>query len=403
MEHEIRTSLENVTAKLRAAIDAELDGLAAELMRGVETARERASAELDAAVAERVAQARLEFETEAAVREANARADAARAFEQRESQIRASAIADARQSVEQEFAAAHAAREAHEREGAGAGRAQVGEQDGRLEAVERLLASVRRLDAASSLRETLEVLVQSASLETPRVAVLLIEGSNVRTFAQRGFSDIPDTGPLAAGGIVDAAVRHGQPASTGDPAALKAPGFAAIGSDHSGFAAPLRVGNRTVAVLYADDAGDGAQAAPAAWPEALELLARHASMHLENLTATRANVHAPEVPHVPSVPSVPSVPRVAEEPVDVAGDDAARRYAKLLVSEIKLYNEATVRLGREHRDLRTRLRDEIEHAEHTYLARIPETVSARREYFEQELLQTLAGGDAAALGPASAT
>lgn len=363
MEHEIRTSLENVTARLRAAIDSELDSLAVELMRGVEAERERARTELDAAAAERVAQARAEFETEAAVREANARADAAREFEERESQSRASA------------------------------------NDGRLEAVERLLSSVRRLDAASSLRETLEVLVQSASLETPRVAILLIEGSHVRTFAQRGFTEIPDTGPLAAGGIVDAAVRHGQPASTSDPAALKAPGFASLGSEHAGFAAPLRVGNRTVAVLYADNAGAGA---PAAWPEALELLARHASMHLENLTATRAQM--PEAPYDPQGPDQayavePPEGRLTD--ADVADEEAARRYAKLLVSEIKLYNESTVRLGREHRDLRQRLRDEIEHAEQTYLARVPETVPARRQYFEQELVQTLAGGDAGALGSAA--
>lgn len=399
MEHEIRTSLENVTARLRAAIDVELDGLAAELMRAVDSARERARVDLDAAVAERVAQVRAEHERDLAAREAAARADAARDFEQRESHIRASALADARQSLQQEFDEARAAREAVERQHAGAASVQVSEREGRLEAVERLLSSVRRLDAASSLRETLEVLVQSASLETPRVAILLIEGSNVRTFAQRGFTEIPDAGPLAAGGIVDAAVRHGQPASTSDPAALKAPGFAALEPDRAGFAAPLRVGNRTVAVLYADDAGEGAPAAPAAWPEALELLARHASMHLENLTVTRAHASTPAAPEVPSVPAVSNGEIDAQ--ADGANDDAARRYAKLLVSEIKLYNEATVRLGREHRDLRSRLRDEIEHAEQTYLARIPDTVPGRRQYFEDELVQTLAGGDAGALGSAA--
>lgn len=399
MEHEIRTSLENVTARLRASIDVELDGLAAELMRAVDAARERARVELDAAVTERVAQARAEHESEAAARDAKARAEAAREFSDREASIRASALAEARETLqrEQAEAAAHQS-QAHV--------VQIDEREGRLEAVERLLASVRRLDAASSLRETLEVLVQSASLETPRVAVLLIEGSTVRTFGQRGFTDIPDAGPLAPGGIVEAAVRHGQPASTSDPAALKAPGFAALGADRAGFAAPLRVGNRTVAVLYADDAGDGAPAAPAAWPEALELLARHASMHLENLTVTRAHAQVSQAP-VPQDEPAPEAPQVhaaaAVEPLaqaEGADDDAARRYAKLLISEIKLYNEATVRVGRERRDLRSRLRDEIEHAEQTYLERIPETVAARRRYFEEELVQTLAGGDAAALGSA---
>lgn len=359
MEHEIRTSLENVTARLRASIDVELDGLAAELMRAVDAARERARVELD----------------------------------EREAQVRASALAEAREMLQREQAAAATAQ-------ASAHVVQIDEREGRLEAVARLLASVRRLDAASSLRETLEVLVQSASLETPRVAVLLIEGSSVRTFAQRGFTGIPDAGPLAAGGIVEAAVRHGQPASTSDPADLKAPGFASLAADRAGFAAPLRVGNRTVAVLYADDAGDGAPAAPAAWPEALELLARHVSVHLENLTATRLSPQVADVPGVPPVPEVPQIETTeAVDHIEGTDDEAAKRYAKLLVSEIKLYNEATVRMGREHRDLRSRLHDEIEHAEQTYLERIPETLPSRREYFEAELVQTLAGGDAAALGP----
>lgn len=361
MEHQIRKSLENVTARLRSAIDTELDQLAAELMGTLEAATGRARAE-----AERDAEARAQAVQAEAER---ARAEAERGLADREEQIRAAAMAEAFESAQ--------------RDQADAAVVQVTEREGRLESVERLLASIRRLDAASSLRETLEVLVQSASLETPRVAVLLIEGTSVRTFAQRGFTDVPDAGPLAQGGVVEACARLAQPAFTGDAAGLKAPGFAALPADRAGFAAPLRVGNRTVAVLYADDAGSGAPEAPAAWPEALELLARHASLHLENLTVVR----------------VPQVPQV--QAAEGSDDDAARRYAKLLVSEIKLYNEATVREGREQRDLRRRLRDEIEHAERTYLDRIPETVSARRAYFEAELIETLGGGDASALGPPS--
>lgn len=364
MEHQIRKSLENVTARLRSAIDTELDQLAAELMGTLEAATGRARAE-----AERDAEARAQAVQAEAER---ARAEAERGLADREDQIRAAAMAEAFESAQ--------------RDQADAAVVQVTEREGRLESVERLLASIRRLDAASSLRETLEVLVQSASLETPRVAVLLIEGTSVRTFAQRGFTDVPDAGPLAQGGVVEACARLAQPAFTGDAAGLKAPGFAALPADRAGFAAPLRVGNRTVAVLYADDAGSGAPEAPAAWPEALELLARHASLHLENLTVVRV----PQVPHVPQV-----------QAAEGSDDDAARRYAKLLVSEIKLYNEATVREGREQRDLRRRLRDEIEHAERTYLDRIPETVSARRAYFEAELIETLGGGEASALGPPS--
>lgn len=383
MEHDIRQSLENVTTRLRTAIDVELDSLAAELMQAHEDAKERARAELDSTVAARVAATRAEIEAAMQSRVAAAGAEAERAFEARAAEIRTSALAEARSAAEDERADTV--------------NVQVNEREGRLEAVERLLASVRRLDAASSLRETLEVLVQSASLEIPRVAVLLIEGTSVRAFAQRGFAAMPDAGPLASGGVVEACARQGQPAFTGDSADLKAPGFAALAGDRAGFAAPLRVGNRTVAVLYADNGGDGEQDAPVAWPEALELLSRHASMHLENLTAIRAAGQAGWVEQAPQGEQVQQSDTV--EQVDGPDDDAARRYAKLLVSEIKLYNEATVRAGREQRALRTLLRDEIEHAEKAYLDRIPESVAARRDYFETELVQTLGGGDPAALGP----
>ena len=47
-------------------------------------------------------------------------------------------------------------------------------------------------------------------------------------------------------------------------------------------------------------------------------------------------------------------------------DDGARRYARLLVSEIKLYNESAVRTGRERRDLLVRLRPEIDRARRLY-------------------------------------
>jgi len=79
-------------------------------------------------------------------------------------------------------------------------------------------------------------------------------------------------------------------------------------------------------------------------------------------------------------------------------DQAARRYAKLLVSEIKLYNEVAVRVGREKRDLLTRLQPEVERARRLYEERVPAAVAGRRQYFQQELLHTLADGDPSLLG-----
>jgi hypothetical protein len=81
-------------------------------------------------------------------------------------------------------------------------------------------------------------------------------------------------------------------------------------------------------------------------------------------------------------------------------DDAARRYARLLVSEIKLYHESAVTAGRRDRNLLERLRNEIDRARRLYGERVPAAVLARTDYFDQELVRTLANGDASLLGPA---
>lgn len=379
MEHEIRKSLEKFTSRVRAAVDTELDSLAAELMQAVESAQQRLRAEAEASAAAREAAARTDAARQLTQQLETARAEAERRLSQQLEAARTAALAEGRAAAQAE-AEQNSARQLAVA-AADAAAARASERDARLAAVERLAGSVRRIDAAGTLRETLEALVESAALETPRVAVLLIEGSTVRPFSQRGFEMVPASGPIAPGGVIEACVRHGQPAFTGDAAGLKAPGFAGIADDRAGFAAPLRVGDRTVAVLYADDAGGTVTDAPATWPEALELLARHSALHLENLTAVRAVAHV-------------GTSGAAGNGVD---EESARRYARLLVSEIKLYNESAVRLGRENRDLRTRLAREIDRARRTYLDRVPPSVTARDTYFETELVQTLAGGDSSTL------
>jgi hypothetical protein len=76
----------------------------------------------------------------------------------------------------------------------------------------------------------------------------------------------------------------------------------------------------------------------------------------------------------------------------------ARRFARLLVSEIKLYNAAKVNDGRRNYDLYERLKDEIDRSRKVYDKRVSPTVAARFDYFYDELVQTLAEGDPAKLG-----
>jgi len=94
----------------------------------------------------------------------------------------------------------------------------------------------------------------------------------------------------------------------------------------------------------------------------------------------------------------------AELPVEVYSDDErrlhndARRFARLLISEIKLYNEQKVTEGRSQNDLYDRLREYIDRSREMYDKRVKAEVAARYDYFHGELVSTLAEGDPSKLG-----
>ena len=78
--------------------------------------------------------------------------------------------------------------------------------------------------------------------------------------------------------------------------------------------------------------------------------------------------------------------------------EEARRFARLLVSEIKLYNERAVLEGREHANLYERLRDDIDRSRQMYEERIPQDVRASSNFFYEELVLILADGRPEVLG-----
>ena len=85
----------------------------------------------------------------------------------------------------------------------------------------------------------------------------------------------------------------------------------------------------------------------------------------------------------------------------VPGDERreeARRFARLLVSEIKLYNERAVLEGREGGNLYQRLREDIDRSRQMYDDRIPEDVRSSTNFFHEELVRILADGRPEALG-----
>jgi|GEM_PF-545880 len=99
---------------------------------------------------------------------------------------------------------------------------------------------------------------------------------------------------------------------------------------------------------------------------------------------------------MPTLSITTEVPVIPEEEQKLHDD--AKRFARLLVSEIKLYNEAQVAAGREHRDLYERLREDIERSRRMYMDRVPPHIHSSTNYFYEELVRTLANGDPTLLG-----
>lgn len=268
-------------------------------------------------------------------------------------------------------------------------------QDGLAKSV-RLLGAVRALDGALSLSEVLDCLVAAARDEAGRAALLVVKGAALRGWSHAGFHDnmppaaeitVPATDP----GLVGAALRSKDrmtstdlQAGTGTPASTP---FTLPSDDRVGIAVPVLVDGEPVGVLYADDDGDLERAVPSAWPERIEVLVRHAGRCLESLTVRRASAPAPA--------------KAVSTDAKRTDEEGAQRFARLLLSEIKLYHAPLVDEGRQARDLYQRLHDQIARARLLYEEKVSPAIRRHADYFEQELVRTLADGDPVLLGQRS--
>jgi hypothetical protein len=175
---------------------------------------------------------------------------------------------------------------------------------------------------------------------------------------------------------------------------------------------PLVVKDKVAALLYADSG-----VAPNGTLDAsgLAALTRFAGLWLELSALRKAGVVAAEespsaataqasVASALSSPSASTTAAPYAPPREGAGgadDDLhrkAKRFAKLLVEEIKLYNQPKVAEGKQSRDLYDRLREDIEKSRATYDKRYGETAAASADYFNQELVRILADNDLSLMG-----
>jgi len=106
----------------------------------------------------------------------------------------------------------------------------------------------------------------------------------------------------------------------------------------------------------------------------------------------------------PTASVAAAAPAPAADPfANLSPEDAdvhrkAQRFARLLVDEIKLYNQAKVAEGRKNKDLYGRLKEDIEKSRGTFLKRYGNSAAAGADYFGQELIRSLAEDDPSIMG-----
>lgn len=189
---------------------------------------------------------------------------------------------------------------------------------------------------------------------------------------------------------------------------------------HESLGAALRVGGRTLAVLIAErDAGESPWS-----PPAMGLLLDLAHMRLEVDLARRRLARVGSSPETTTAPAETTAPAKPEETAQVAPpeptddstaieerpadpgaaprpeDEPARRFARLVATDIRLYNEEDVVVGRREGDLATRLGESIQRGRETFERRFPDLGDRGVAILHDAMVQVLAAGDRSLL-PAS--
>jgi hypothetical protein len=317
-----------------------------------------------------------------------------------------------------------------------------------------LLKAVSSIQTGTTQREILRGLLDNASRYCGRAALFVIKagaatGWQGRAFAN--FEEIKDFALDVTGGLAAQALQS-RIAFSGGVGEMDAKFVARFGApaEDRVLVLPLLLKERVAALVYVDG---GVEAGGKIESEALELLVVSASAWLEVAALRKqANkegapepsavekplppppVHAapsfsdPFAAHTP-IHSAPPVEAVAEPPAEpsvmaevasasgaataaavapdsfaaMSSEDAevhrkAQRFARLLVDEIKLYNQAKVTEGRKSRDLYDRLKEDIDKSTATYQKRYGGTVAAGTNYFNQELVRSLAEDDSSLMG-----
>jgi GAF domain len=166
-------------------------------------------------------------------------------------------------------------------------------QEGKLDMLAKLVGAMRLQDDATTLRGILEALARGGSTEAARVAVMLVDGSSLHSFADHGFlaGARPTDTPLESYSAIAAVVRDRQRLVLAAPPGARlpeVPPFMRAMSGNSALVVPVIVAGAVVAILFAEGPERVAgQTATSVWMEHIEVLVRHAASRLENITSRR--------------------------------------------------------------------------------------------------------------------
>lgn len=272
-----------------------------------------------------------------------------------------------------------------------------------------LESSVASIEDASSQAEILRALLDGAARFSGRVALLVVRGNAATGWQARGFEDNDTIKNLSLGtgtGLAGRAMQDRMPVAAA-AAEFDSKFIASVGhpSDGNALVVPLQVKDKVPALVYADAGTAGGKLDTSA----VQLLVRAAGHWLELIAARKAGgpavaerpeaepeqaVEAPAPP--PPSAAAPAAPEVPAEHQEV--HKKAQKFAKLLVDELKLYNQAKVAEGRAHKDLYDRLKDDIDKSRATYEKRYGNTPAGSADYFRQAIIRILADNDESVLG-----
>lgn len=273
--------------------------------------------------------------------------------------------------------------------------------------LEELHRAVSVVAAAVTPPEVFRRLIETAGLAVPKVAVLLSRqdllkgwgcaGYTAETSQRlRAFSAPANSGWL--GGLL-ATDRRGMIPRGGEH---DDPQFGQTVTETVG--STLRVGGRPVAVLIAERSTAEKPWEPdflavliAVAEVRLELdLARRKIKRLQQAIPAEAPSAAPRpstTPHTEVAELAPATP--GDGPATVAEElTPARRYARLIATDIRLYNEEAVMKGRMQRDLASRLKEHLDRGRETFLRRYADLGEAGHRVLHEAFVEVLANGQA---------